>query len=356
VLNGRDLIEDVRLWDGAQYVAASGVTFSRFCSADLPAPTAFFNRATGRGFGEGRIFMNGEESGPGGCAFAHLAAGRQHGTSYELPRLGRFSWENSVPSPHEQDKTIVAGLDDTGGGEVYFYVGTKRDAGGPIELAGLDNGTLYTLAIERFTSEPPLGFPGARFTLETVENPALASADTDGTGLARPEDGSWDPSDPNRFYFVTTASFAGNSRLWRVTFDDIERPELGGTIEVLLDGANRDVKMMDNITVDGAGAVYMQEDVGNNARLGRVWRYDPDSDALTKLAEHDASRFLIGGSRFLTQDEESSGIIEVTDLFGGVAGYDVQGSRYFLLDVQAHYALGGELVEGGQLLMMKVPR
>ena len=46
----------------------------------------------------------------------------------------------------------------------------------------------------------------------------------------------------------------------------------------------------------------------------------------------------------------------MTDLFGGVAGYDVQGSRYFLLDVQAHYALGGELVEGGQLLMMKVPR
>jgi hypothetical protein len=114
--------------------------------------------------------------------------------------------------------------------------------------------------------------------------------------------------------------------------------------------------MMDNITVDGAGAVYMQEDVGNNARLGRVWRYDPDSDTLTKLAEHDASRFLIGGSRFLTQDEESSGIIEVTDLFGGVAGYDVQGSRYFLLDVQAHYALGGELVEGGQLLLIKVPR
>ena len=34
-----------------------------------------------------------------------------------------------------------------------------------------------------------------------------------GTGLNRVEDGAWDTQDPNRFYFVTTASFTGLSRL-----------------------------------------------------------------------------------------------------------------------------------------------
>ena len=356
VLRGGDLMQQVLLWDGNGYVDAPGAVFSRFCSADLGPTTAFYNRATGLGFAEGRIYLNGEESGPTGRAMAHIAAGREHGTSYELPRLGRFSHENSVASPHEQDKTIVAGLDDTGGGEVYFYVGTKQATGSPIEQAGLADGLLYTVAFDGFASEPPVGFASGRFALKLVEDPAFAGADPDGTGLNRPEDGSWDPSNPNRFYFVTTASFTGNSRLWRVTFDDVEQPELGGVVEVLVDGANRDIKMMDNITVDSRGDVYMQEDVGNNAHLGRIWRYSPGSDALTRLGEHDATRFLAGGSRFLTQDEESSGIIDVTDLFAGTPGYDVAHNRYFLLDVQAHYALDSELVEGGQLLLMKVAK
>jgi hypothetical protein len=114
--------------------------------------------------------------------------------------------------------------------------------------------------------------------------------------------------------------------------------------------------MMDNITVDGAGDVYIQEDVGNNPRLGRIWRYSPGTDTLTQLAEHDASRFLAGSPDFLTEDEESSGIIEVTSLFEGVPGYDTDNDRFFIFDVQAHYTLPGELVQGGQFLMMKAPR
>lgn len=356
VLKGGDLIQQVLLWNGTGYVDAPAAVFNRFCSADLAPTTAFFNHASGLGFADGRIFLDGEESGPTGRAFAHIARGRQHGSSYELPRLGRLSWENAVASGHEQDKTVVAGLDDATGGEVYFYVGTKQRSGSPIEMAGLANGTLYTLAIDGFASEPPIGFRSARFTLGVVENPAAAGADPDGTGLARPEDGSWDPTNPNVFYFVTTASFTGNSRLWQVTFDDLAHPEAGGVIEVLLDGAAHDVRMMDNITVDEAGNVYAQEDVGNNPRLGRIWQFSPATETLVPLAQHDPSRFLLGAPGFLTQDEESSGIIEVTDLFTGVAGYDVDWNRYFLLDVQAHYGLDAEIVQGGQLLLMKVPR
>ena len=50
-----------------------------------------------------------------------------------------------------------------------------------------------------------------------------------------------------------------------------------------------------------------------------------------ELAAHDADRFVIGAPNFLTQDEESSGIIDVTNMFKGVAGYDIAANRYYLL-------------------------
>lgn len=366
VLNGEDLIKNVMLWDSTSqtYVEANGSAFNRFCAAELPAPTAFFNSHTGKGFNEGRIFMNGEET-DFGRAFAHMAAGSRHGVSYELPTMGRAAWENVVASPYEQDKTIVAGLDDgdLNASKVYFYVGEKTEEGSPIDLAGLTNGTAYAMAIDGYAIESdaltpiPNGFSG-RFTL-------VASG---GTGLNRVEDGNWDTVNPNRFYFVTTASFSGNSRLWRVTFDDITNPTAGGTIEILIDGITDGPKMMDNITVDAAGTVYMQEDVGNQVHLGKIWRYEPATDTLTVLAEHDATRFIAGasadidGSGTRQSDEESSGIVEVTNLFQSVNGYDTAANRYFLVDVQAHYSsvngvpLDAELVQGGQLLMMKAAK
>ena len=49
------------------------------------------------------------------------------------------------------------------------------------------------------------------------------------TGFQRPEDGAWDPSNPNDFYFVTTATFTGRSRLWRLRFANPAEPQRGGT-------------------------------------------------------------------------------------------------------------------------------
>ncbi len=366
VLNGEDLIQNVLLWDPIteSYVDGTGTVFNRFCSADLPPYSAFFNSNTGKGFNEGRIFMNGEET-DFGRAFAHMAAGQQHGTTYELPKMGRAAWENVVASPYAQDKTIVAGLDDgdLNASKLYFYVGEKTEDGSPIDMAGLTNGASYAVAIDGYAIESdaispiPNGFSG-RFSL-------VASG---GTGLNRVEDGAWDALNPNRFYFVTTASFTGNSRLWLVTFDDITNPTAGGTIEILVDGINDGPKMMDNITVDAAGAVYLQEDPGNQVYLAKIWKYEPATDTLTLVAEHDATRFIAGASADIDgtgtrqSDEESSGIVEVTDLFTGVAGYDTDSNRYFLLDVQAHYSsvngvpLDAELVQGGQLLLMTAPK
>ena len=150
VLKGEDLIQKVMLWDPAteSYVDGSGTAFNRFCAAELAPRGAFFNKETGKGFSEGRIFMNGEEN-DGGRAFAHVAAGRQQGTSYELPKMGKAAWENAVASPFAQDKTIVAGLDDgnLNASKVYFYVGEKMEDGSPVDMAGLTNGMSYEMAM-----------------------------------------------------------------------------------------------------------------------------------------------------------------------------------------------------------------
>ena len=363
VLSGADQIRNVKLWNGESWADTPAVAFNRFCSADLPEASALFNAASGKGFNEGRIFLNGEEN-TGGRAFAHLVSGRGHGESYELPALGNAAWENLLASPYAQDLTIVAGMDDgaLNASKLYFYVGEKQSAGNPVELAGLANGASFQVAISGYSTESagtpiPNGFVG-RFSL----------VDTGGTGLNRVEDGAWDTQNPNRFYFVTTASFSGNSRLWRITFDDIHNPLAGGKIEVLVDGAVTGQKMMDNLTVDGDGDVLMQEDVGNQAHLGKIWKYNAATGTTSLLAQHDATRFIAGaaadidGSDNKQSDEESSGIVEVSSLFAGTPGYDTQAYRYFLLDVQAHYgsvngiALPADLVEGGQLLMMKVAR
>lgn len=364
VLNGEDLIENLVLTSGTSVIG-------RLCSADLAAPTAFFNSNTGKGFNEGRIFMSGEEDSATGRAFAHLAAGRQHGTSYQLPALSTAPWENLVASPYEQDKTIVAGLDDgnANDSEVYIYVGEKQEEGNPVEMAGLTNGTAYQVKIGNYTyetknpvtndaSNPIPNSLNERFSL------VVKTADVKGTGLNRVEDGAWDPLNPNRFYFVTTDSFSGNSRLWRMTFDDITNPTAGGNIEILINGATTSpaIKMMDNMTVDAAGIIWIQEDVGGQAHLGKIWKFDPNTAGAvpTLVAQHDASRFLSGGANYLgTQDEESSGIIEVSDLFKGVGGYDTEANHYFLVDVQAHKNIEAsepELVEMGQLLIMKAPK
>jgi hypothetical protein len=104
-------------------------------------------------------------------------------------------------------------------------------------------------------------------------------------------------------------------------------------------------QMFDNITVNDRGQVLLQEDVGNNARLGKLWQYFPDTDTLKEIAHHDPDRFTPGAPNFLTQDEESSGIIPAPFL----------GEGWYLADVQAHYAIPGELVEGGQLYALHVP-
>jgi hypothetical protein len=424
VLHGGDQIKKLLEWDATSetFVPATRA-IGRLCSADLPLPSAFYNRKSGKGY-TGRIFMDGEEVGSEGRAFAHIVGGPGAGISYELPYLGKFSWENAVASPYEQDKTVVIGMDDSTPGQVYVYIGQKQqDTGNEIEKAGLHGGSFYGIKVsevplEYLALQPERGLAIAnntRFSLENLGDVhALtgsqiqeASSGLEGAGVTeflRPEDGAWDTQNPNVFYFVTTDRYdnvkdgsggmpppplEGRSRLHRLTFDDIENPEEGGRYDVLLDGTE-DQQMLDNMTVDGDGNLIIQEDPGNQAHSARIWKYYPRNDALVEIAKHDPARFgdrdgqtTTAATKPFNQDEESSGVIEITHLFRkNRQGWDWdrferpdddefderftwtrRGYRYYLAVTQAHYAplgadgqVDAELVEGGQLFLIAVPK
>jgi hypothetical protein len=359
VLAGSDLIREVATWNtgtGAYNAPATGVALSRLCSADLPERSAFWDRKTKTGFDE-PLFMNGEETGAEGRGFAHTL----DGTSYQLPALGRFSWENSVANPSTGAKTVVVGLDDSTPGQVYVYVGDKQATGNPVERAGLTGGTLYGITVTGLPSEPVgTGIPsGTTFTAAslgdvTAKTGAQLETMSDAAGVTewqRPEDGAWDPRHPNDFYFVITASFGGNSKLYRLRFEDPAHPAAGGVVEQLLTGTEdggtgERFHMLDNIAADRHGHIVLQEDPGGNDYLARVWLYDIETDALPELAHHDPVRFSSASITRLTIDEESSGVIDAEDVLG---------KGWFLLDVQAHYATHPTLVEGGQLLALRLP-
>lgn len=354
VESGADLIQNAYIWNGTSYVD-SAYAISRLCSGDLPPVNAFYNSLTGKGT-TSRIFMNGEEVGAEGKAFAHIATGVEAGNSYELPYLGKFSWENSVARPFLSDKTVVVGTDDATPGQVYVYIGTKTNTGNDIQRAGLSNGKLFGMKVSGLATEVNGSFPAANtpfslFDLGNVSGLTGATLNSNSnanavTNFLRPEDVAWDPNNPNVLYFVTTNSFSTNSRLWKAQFSDVNNPELGGTITVLLEGSEGQ-KMMDNFGIDKYGHLLIQEDVGNNAHIGKIWQYKVATDAMTQIAAHDTAFFLAGGSKYLgTQDEESSGLFDASSILG---------PGMFIMNVQAHYAIPGELVEGGQILTLFNP-
>lgn len=360
VISGSDLIQNVNLWNGTGYTTynssnpSSSAAFGRFCSADLPAISAYYNAKTGLGT-QARIFMNGEETGNEGRVLGHIASGSEAGTSYELPALGKASWENLTARPIASDKTVVIGMDDSTPGQVYVYIGSKTDSGSDVEKAGLTNGKLYGVSVAGLLNETNASVPaeGTVFTLVDlgdIKNSTGGEINTNSNNLGvtnflRPEDGAWDPSNPNDFYFATTNAITSPSRLWRLRFSDTNNPEAGGTIEAVLDGTEGQ-KMLDNLTIDHYGHVLLVEDVGGNVHIGRVLQYDIATDVLTTVAEHDRTRFLTGGANFLTQDEEATGILDMQEILG---------PGMFLTADQAHYSIPGEVVEGGQLLALFNP-
>jgi hypothetical protein len=369
VVSGEDFIQSsskIYNWDSKTSSFVAGTkALNRLCSANLPASTTFQSGTKGT---TERIFLSGEEA-TDGLAWAWIVTGPEAGTGWPLPYMGRLAWENLPPAPFSGDKTVVMCMDDTSPlGDVYVFVGEKKSSGKEIEKAGLHPGKVYGLAVtaggKAVVAEDNVNALGSSaflgsgtFALVPLGNngdvsgmnSAELEADTKSKKVCqflRPEDGDWVPSKsfPGDYYFVTTASFTGNSRLWKLHFSDVANPDKGGTLEVVINGGEH--RMFDNMAVDGQGRVLIQEDPGDQAYLARIWLYHPVSKKLIEIAKFNPTLFTPGLPNFITQDEESSGIIDAQEVLG---------EGWCLLDAQVHKASPDPAaVELGQLLAMYV--
>ncbi len=406
-------------FNAANPAPANGA-MGRFCSADLAPVTAYFTTIAGVDYGTTkRIFLNGEEVGAAGRPMAHIV---EDDLSIETPRLGDFSWENSVANPFSQLKTIVAGADDSTPGQIYIYIGDKLPAAGPgntVQKAGLIDGKLWGFSIpnpprssafgnqaredntnaiggngiggstqegrvesKRFTmidvaaaQNDRFGNPLAAINIDNFSgaNLQLRSDALSILNMARPEDIAWDSKDASKLYILTTNSFGQPSRVWQMKFDDVTQPELGGVLSILVDGqrlsgitssvtrfetaavstpvgpqaATTTIEMMDNFGVLANGLMYIQEDVGGQARYGRMWQYDIYRDSIKEIGVSTPALFTSGQPGFLTIDEETSGAFDASDTLG---------KGWLMMCMQAHLANpNNNLVEVGQLLALFVP-
>ena len=362
---------------------STAFAFNRFCSGDLPKISALYNAATGLGT-KARIYMHGEEGGATGYQLGTVVTGPDAGKSYALGKFnlstngsglsGVGAWENALASPYPQNKTVVIANSDGGTGimtnAVAVYVGTKQTTGSEVDKAGLTNGALKFVNV---AGNPVEIVNNATRATNIVSGSRFTLSGTTSTTFSRPEDAAWNPLDRNQYYFVTTDQLdqasdgvgvqVGQTRLWRLTFDDIRNPDLGGKIDLLINGRvvnGEKVNMFDNIAVnEKTGVIVVLEDVGNAAHNGKVWLYDPSTDALVRVAHHDQARFgdlNLPATAPFSQDEETSGVIDVSSIFG---------PGTYLTSDQAHYLINAanprgfsnpdELVEGGQLIVMRIP-
>lgn len=340
--------------------------FSRFCSGTLSEPGQLVNRRSGRGY-EGQLYFANEEDNDEGRVFGVTEAG----DAKQLPRLGEFSWENAKPAFNRTDRTVVMGLEDRAAGQLRVYAGTKRSRGDAVDRAGLANGTTFVLdAVEpaittdaQWRAAHPKGQPG-EVTINEVDWDQSGAAQNreaaaDGLTLNRIEDGDWDPDNANDFYFVTTEGgdrspnpaeptvLRDGGGLWRLSLEDVERPELGGTLTLLLDGSEPPyLSKPDNTTIDSRGNLLIQEDPGNSHHLARVLAYELESGRVAALAQFDPALFTRGLPGHITVNEESSGIVEARQQLG---------KGWYLFDALVHAPSPNPAnVEKGQLLAMQV--
>jgi hypothetical protein len=344
--------------------APAGVTpgyfdwgISRFCSATYAAAGTFSYNGVGY---DGGLFLSGEETGDESRGFAF----DEEGTGYQLPRMGMLSFENIMPSLKPGANTVAIASEDNREGQLYVYAGKKQATGTAIDKAGLTNGDLHVMNIPTIKSDnlfrTTVGknkkMPAEFVKVDWNTTPSAFAKDSNEKGLtmARIEDGHWDPSNPNVFYFVTTESnkdpiatapnpatptvTRDGGALWRLTFKDAQNPAAGAELEMLLNGGESIyMSKPDNITVTENGKyILIQEDPGNNSLLARIIAYRVSDSKLAVVAQFDANKFTKGGSEFMTEDEESSGIIDATKLLAKPGDTN----SYFFFNAQVHTPAG----------------
>ncbi|MEY4137595.1 MAG: hypothetical protein RL205_1723 [Actinomycetota bacterium] len=376
-----------------------GIGLNRFCSSHLTQPGELAYRVKGKdgtfttyGY-TGPAYFTAEENGDESRAFVL----DNSGNLVQLPKVGLAGTENLLLEPGTGRATVLMVNEDNNAtdSQLRMYVGQKETEGSWYQKAGLDNGQAYVMAVNgiatdnAFRSSVGKGVATVvswRPINTTVNGKAQGLESLSlGTTMSRIEDGEWDPNHPSDYYFITTESnkdkgatapnpaeptvSRDGGALWRYRVTDPTNPVAGGTLTMLLDGTEAPyLSKPDNLTISG-GNILIQEDPGNNAHISRLVSYRLSDGKLGTVLKFKDEYFKTGGAGFLTIDEESSGVIDVTDFLK--TGKDDQ-NNYFLLDAQVHTATGSAsrpdlnltaaqkaaldalTVEGGQLYLMTI--
>lgn len=363
-----------------------GTFLNRFCSASLSPAGRFLYAEKGKTFGiKDAVYLTGEEGGDESRGFAINSSGEVA----QIPGFGLAAWETFNNIATGTKTTAVFGNEDGSAtnSQLWLYQGTKRTSGTWVEKAGLTGGKTYVMKIGSFQIEKDFrSFVGKNkptsvtFQEINAKNNGVKQnqeADVIGTALARVEDGAFDPKDPSVYYFLTTESNKDakatslnpdnplvtkrdGGALWKLKLKDRKNPAAGGTITMLLDGSEAPyLNKPDNLEVDGFGNILIQEDPGNNAQLSRMFAYRISDGKLATIAQFNKDLFstAAASSKFITEDEESSGVLNVTNLFKSGKS---DTNKYYILVAQVH-ATGDALFkarpditsEAGKALLLK---
>jgi hypothetical protein len=358
--------------------------FARFCSGFLAGPANGFDRP---------IYLTNEEStspetfdGRGGLSVAVFDS-----ELHTLPKLGRYSKENTVVQPTRGTRTVILPTEDgpaTLDNQLYMYVGAKDRSRKASVLArnGLDNGKLYVFRSLDPARNSERTVTSGSVTGEWIEIPnaddltdVQLEAASDAVGamtFVRPEDGAFNPNNPNEFFFDTTGSSSGDDdgvnelgRLYSlrlhpgnplkpatltVVYNADAVVAAGGDIAISPD--NLDVSRR-YLMINEDGTTESRAVMAAKGRDGSIWRFDlvkgpvgavgVDASTATRVAQLDPpgrDGVPVGPGVW-----ETSGIIDASAMFG---------ADTWLSDVQAHPPTTPPVgptvtVEDGQLFLMR---
>ena len=354
--------------------------FARFCSGFLAGPANGFDRY---------IYMTNEEEAAAANTFDSRGSSSVaifDGEIHTLPKLGHYSKENSVVQPTQGARTVIFSTEDgpaTLDNQLYMYVGTKDpSAASVLAKNGLDNGKLYVFRSLDADRNSERTFVTGSVTGKWVEIPGAdamtdvaleaASDAINAMTFVRPEDGAFNPNNPNEFFFDTTGSSTGTAegvnelgRLYSLRLNPVD-PIRPATLRIvynadLVVAAGGDIAISPDNMDASSQYLMINEDGTTESRLvmaskgrdGSVWRFDltgrvgglgVDVSTATRIAELDPpgrDGVPVGPGIW-----ETSGIIDASLLFG---------SNTWLSDVQAHpptAAPAAGTVEDGQLFLL----
>ncbi len=359
------------------------------------------------------IYFTSEESSTGfGSAHggSFWALDVANGDLYALPDLGRGSFENltALDTGNGSQVAFIMGDDSSlTGAPLYMYVGTKVPGGDFLQRNGLTGGQLYAWVPQGdpTTHETPQDFNGtgssrggkfvkiaARDLAQagqpgydaqgylndvTLQNSAYAKG---AFQFSRPEDVATNPDDGTQVVLASTGNGGvfpadnwGDVYVIDVKFPGGslgKRETIPADVTIVYDGDEPDkqdqgIRSPDNLDWAADGMIYINEDRATvpatlfgaiSHREASIWGLDPDSSAITQVAEINRSVVYPTDATDTSPTDignwESSGVLDVSHLF------DLGDGTVLLTDVQAHSvrngSIGGSssLVEGGQLLLL----